>query len=446
MDSLSTPQHQLSALFGLFLVWKSLILLIVFSSLAVGYDTSASLLMKATNNGILTETPNNFQSQWLKFVRWDAIYSTHMAGHGLVFEQEWAWGIGLSTSLSFLAKRLAVLTGTNDAVTLVIAGVLLSHTTHWLSTVQLWFLARRLVDVSKSPKSQVPFCAAAFYIISPAGVFLSAPYSESLFAFLSISGFLGYVYAVHYFNHARVFAGSVLMVAAGVPFGLATFVRGNGILAGVTYLLEAAATVFALLTQEFTIWRLIRLSSVAAGGLLVAVGTLIPQYLAYTEYCLGRDPEVRRPWCNNTMPSIFTFVQSHYWNVGPFRYWTLSNLPLFLLAAPSLWLLAVSSTEFMRNPRIFSSSPAKATSRTVCRRDRVTAWSLALPQLILAILALTSYHVQIITRLASGYPLWYIWLSHQIVGGWSRTSVIIRYMVMYGLIQAGLYASFLPPA
>jgi Gpi18-like mannosyltransferase len=212
---------------------------------------------------------------------------------------------------------IASLTGTDDTTSTVIAGVLLSHTAHWLAAVQLWFLTRRLVDGGKNPNSLVPFRAAALHIISPAGAFLSAPYAESLFAFLSISGFLGYVYAVHYFNHARAFTASVLMVVAGVPFGLATIVRGNGILAGVTYLLEAIATAYALLTQDFTLSRLLRLSSVVAGGLLIAVGMMIPQSLAYMEYCLGRAPEARRSWCNGTIPSIFTWVQSHYWYVVP---------------------------------------------------------------------------------------------------------------------------------
>jgi len=107
------------------------------------------------------------------------------------------------------------------------------------------------------------------------------------------------------------------MLAAAVLFSLATFVRGNGILAGVTYLLEAVATAFALLNQDFSLSRLIRLLSVVAGGLLIALGTLIPQYLAYAEYCIGRDPDARRSWCNNAIPSIFTFVQSHYWYVMP---------------------------------------------------------------------------------------------------------------------------------
>lgn len=78
---------------------------------------------------------------------------------------------------------------------------------------------------------------------------------------------------------------------------------------------------------------------------------------------------------------------------------------------------------------------------------------LALPQLALALLALSTYHVQIITRMASGYPLWYWWLALGIVGvgkgKWSvpvKSDVVVIWMVMYTAIQGGLYASFLPPA
>jgi len=86
---------------------------------------------------------------------------------------------------------------------------------------------------------------------------------------------------------------------------------------------------------------------------------------------------------------------------------------------------------------------------SICRR-------FALPQLALAGLALTTLHVQIITRLSSGYPLWYIFTSSLIcgtrkdkdVGGkqsiWS--TLIVRWMVMYALIQGVLFAGFLPPA
>ena len=71
---------------------------------------------------------------------------------------------------------------------------------------------------------------------------------------------------------------------------------------------------------------------------------------------------------------------------------------------------------------------------------------LALPQLLLAILAFTSYHVQIITRISSGYPLWCIWLASKATDEPKRVTVVIRWMIIYALVQAGLYASFLPPA
>lgn len=81
--------------------------------------------------------------------------------------------------------------------------------------------------------------------------------------------------------------------------------------------------------------------------------------------------------------------------------------------------------------------------------------ALLVPQLALAILALTTYHVQIITRLSSGYPIWYWWLASwiledrkvQVLGKyWSPPKIIVQWMICYAFIQGGLFASFLPPA
>lgn len=107
----------------------------------------------------------------------------------------------------------------------------------------------------------------------------------------------------------------------------------------------------------------------------------------------------------------------------------------------------------------------------VSRRTIRLLRSLAYPQLALAIMAITNYHVQIITRISSGYPVWYFWLAYNLLesgkdvsggtikksgtglrwnslwqsaSGWE--SIVVRYMVMYGLIQGVLFASFLPPA
>jgi phosphatidylinositol glycan class V len=73
---------------------------------------------------------------------------------------------------------------------------------------------------------------------------------------------------------------------------------------------------------------------------------------------------------------------------------------------------------------------------------------LAASQTILAVLAITNYHVQIISRISSAYPLWYWWVAKSLITKDRKAtgSIITTFMVMYAGIQGGLYASFLPPA
>ena len=69
-------------------------------------------------------------------------------------------------------------------------------------------------------------------------------------------------------------------------------------------------------------------------------------------------------------------------------------------------------------------------------------------QILLAVMAFTSYHVQIVTRISSAYPVWYWWLVQGLVGG-TRAKLsggLVVFMVMYASIQGILFASFLPPA
>lgn len=73
--------------------------------------------------------------------------------------------------------------------------------------------------------------------------------------------------------------------------------------------------------------------------------------------------------------------------------------------------------------------------------------NLAVQQLILVALILTTAHVQIISRLASAFPTW-MWYGSELCQGKDKISrkVLVRFMVIYAIVQDGLYASFLPPA
>jgi phosphatidylinositol glycan class V len=74
--------------------------------------------------------------------------------------------------------------------------------------------------------------------------------------------------------------------------------------------------------------------------------------------------------------------------------------------------------------------------------------ALAGSQAILAVLAITTYHVQIITRISSGYPVWYWWVASCLMDKKKQGygAGIVMFMVMYAGIQGVLFASFLPPA
>lgn len=126
-----------------------------------------------------------------------------------------------------------------------------------------------------------------------------------------------------------------------------------------------------------------------------------------------------------------------------------------------LWILVYSSVTYLRIgyaqplhgrpvPHTSNTPETKHTPRLMCNLPE-----LALPQLVLAVTAATSFHVQIVNRISSGYPIWYLtvatWLlergSSRPSGGQSdRSQFAIRSMIMYAMIQGMLYASFLPPA
>lgn len=100
-------RNPLLILFGTFVAWKTLIFLIALSSPGVGYDTSTDLLLHEADADAFSSIntgPHRVRSSVFKLVRWDAIYYTHLAERGHVFEQEWAFGIGLSSAISVLAR------------------------------------------------------------------------------------------------------------------------------------------------------------------------------------------------------------------------------------------------------------------------------------------------------------------------------------------------------
>ncbi|TQV94928.1 DUF409 domain-containing protein [Cordyceps javanica] len=426
-----------------FIAWKAFILILSYGALiGPDYDTSTSLFFALLLPPSSPSASGSGDTLAARLTRWDAIYFVHGARIGHVYEQEWAFSPALSLALRWLAARaraalLGVTTPAADGGELeALAGIALAHASHGVAVLAL----HRLTMLLSGGAARLSLLAALLCVVSPAGVFLSAPYAESPFSALSFVGV--WILAAGYQHRRGSPARSVAVVAAGAVLGASTAIRSNGLASGLLFAVEAlqAAAAFG---KKPSLAPVVAAAAAGLGGILVALGSVIPQYVAYTIYCTG-GPEnaLRPPWCDSTVPSIYSYVQDVYWNVGFLRYWTPNQIPLFILAAPVLTLLMTSGWQVLHGP-------AAAGMASGCRADhRTLVRALAASQAIVALLALTSYHVQVISRLASGYAVWYWWIAsclmnksrHEI----GRAAVI--FMVMYAGIQAVLFSTFLPPA
>ncbi|KAL1839451.1 hypothetical protein VTJ49DRAFT_1489 [Mycothermus thermophilus] len=468
-----------------FVAWKLILFLIAFGAVLAGeaYDSSADLVVHGTGSG--TAPRNSLITRLVtRFSSWDAIYFVSIAHGGYLHEQYWAFGSGLPgvvRGVVTVARSLGLASPAGSdgggAFVEAVTGIIVANTAHLLSTFTLYRLGEVVFESQQREQKQqttlLPLLAALLHILSPAGLFLSAPYAESSFALLSFTGCLLFALACRldgYGNHPVL--RDAYTVLAGVVFGAATVFRSNGILNGIPFAWEAVRQLAGLVCEHprrSKVDVLRRLVALGLGGVCVAAGTVIPQAVAYQRFCLGAgegsvDP---RPWCGGWVPSIYAFVQSYYWNTGFLRYWTISNLPLFLLAAPMLTVLGVSGMAQLRGELVPLSSttaapksaPSEEKSAKISSQRSPTSSSsiqslltaAAAAQVLLAVLAFTSYHVQIITRLSSGYPLWYWWLAGKLVQKSTHKDAIlanrvVTFAVAYAAVQGGLFASFLPPA
>ncbi|EPS33485.1 putative Dol-P-Man: alpha-1,6-mannosyltransferase [Penicillium oxalicum 114-2] len=428
-----------------FLLWKFLLYFVIAFSPGPGYDTSTTLML---HDSAASTSASTTALLWpLKFARWDSVYFLHIAEKGYVFEQEWAFSY--PRILNIVASAVRPSGGVDGPANLALIGVILSHATHYYSVLALYSLSTNIFGDETSTQKLICFLSAALHIISPAGAFLSAPYGEPIFSLLNFVGLDLYTLSLIAEHRRSALLRDFQVLTAAVIFALATVARSNGVLSGCLFAYDAAWLIWTTLTQGPSIYNVRRLAVILVGGCVVASGMIVPQVLAFREYCvLGSES---RPWCSSLLPSIYSWVQSYYWNVGLFRYWTVSNIPLFAIAAPMLVVLAKSSIWALKAPSTLRSK------RTGVRSSQASPGAmlirLALPQGLLAVMALTSYHVQIINRIASGYPVWYWWLVSSAMPNLQdpqkgRRGLVLaaQAMVAYALIQAVLFGSFLPPA
>lgn len=205
---------------------------------------------------------------WRPWTRWDSAHFLSIAEEGYTRKSDIAFLPGYPLAISVLGKLCQC--------NLVFAGLVISNVSFVLA-------AKGLERVAGN-------AAAVALVLSPASVFFSSVYSESLFAAFTFWGIA--------LSAQRPWLASLL-------FAGATACRANGVL----------AAAFVIDTHLFSVVKVF----------VVVAPMLFHEAMSHRRFYV-------RSW------SAYSETQREFWDVGFARYWQLKQIPNFILAAPSLLL------------------------------------------------------------------------------------------------------------
>ncbi|KAJ6593727.1 GPI mannosyltransferase 2 [Mycena capillaripes] len=334
-------------------------------------------------------------------LRWDVVHFLHIARAGYVFEHEWAFLPGIHFLLSLFSRSLLAPTLLSLAIACDASATMYALSLHHLGSPAL---ARLATVLSLLPSS-------------PATLFL-APCPEPFFTYLSYKGML-------YCARSRY-------LAAAMAFTLAAAFRSNGFLL-------SGFIIWDLIVAPLLQRKPLHLSSVLTCVVLSALPFapfVAHNYAAYLAFCTAADSPA---WCARRLPLIYSHVQVRYWNSGFLLYWTLQQLPNFLIAAPPLLAISTFSVYHLRH---WLKSPTH-TGHVFLSASIAPH---AIHALIMAAILLFASHTQIVLRLAASMPITYwaaAWLLLQ-YPKWGRAWV--AWSVVWGALSVLLWGAFLPPA
>lgn len=322
-----------------------------------------------------TEGPLYLDStvEWLLggLSRWDAEHFLFIAERGYLYEHNFAffplfpiWLRGLAELLLWPLSGWLGLRGR-----LLVAVALGNSALFLLSVVALHALSRVVLQ-----DRRLATLSTLLYCITPANVFMTAGYSESLFAALTFGG----LYLLEKGFTCR----------ACLALSIATAARSNG-LVNIGFLLylpslraisqirvyrETTKGRRKVLQYAWVIGRLLLISIL--GTAVIALPFCAFQYYGYRTFCtpslslervppallsLGEQKGYRVPdengppplWCMRPFPILYSHIQDVYWDVGFLRYFELKQMPNFLLALPMATLGIMAAYAYLQaNPEL----------------------------------------------------------------------------------------------
>ncbi|KAG5680273.1 hypothetical protein PVAND_009792 [Polypedilum vanderplanki] len=357
------------------------------------------------------------------FRRWDAQYFLHISEHGYTYENTLAFYPLYPLSIKMIRYVFINITPflTVRSLSLLI-GVVLNVIFFVKATNSLYELAKKVLkDQRKAEVAAILFC------FNPASIFFTAPYSESLYSWLSFSLMLKCFDDIN----------SVLIV---VPLSCSILTRSNGLINigfVVYYGLKKMFnqnTVLSFVTVFLKIFSILIIIAFHFGLMQVYNYYLFcfqksfnfPDFIK--DFALENDlvlagnrsstsNESVSPWCLSNFPVAYSYIQEHYWNVGYMNYYEFKQIPNFLLAAPIVLIILVNAFIYFINNQdycwrlgIFNLRQSILRKTSIADQNQFVFIVHAVAMCLFCIFFI---HVQVTTRiLASSNPMLYFFCAN----------------------------------
>lgn len=300
--------------------------------------------------------------------RWDSLHFYYISKFGYTFEHQAAF----FPTFPLLMHTIRYTLGFSDAATMLISA-LLSNAFFVLSAFCLYYFAAELTRNEfyvngniRDPVAAELYCrrraliSCVFFCIPAASVFFSAAYTESLFGCLSFFAAALLERSASPSRYMRV--KFVQRWLATVVLAFAATVRSNGILM-LAPLFFVTLRISPLPTRNFraidrtgqrrvSIFRfLLHWANAFVQACVVLLPGVVIMAYHYSTFCTSATNDILPAWCLHTIPNVYGYVQTKYWNVGLFMYWALKEIPNFCLALPVVMLSTSCVISGLRVPR-----------------------------------------------------------------------------------------------
>jgi len=282
-------------------------------------------------------------------------------------------------------------------------------------------------------REDVAWIAAILFSFNPASIFMSSAYTESLFSLFIFSG----LYWL--WNRSELISS--------LFFALATTTRSNGVIFLAFILYKRGKE--AIEARKGVVVLLIEMAYLLVISLIVISPLYLFESFGYERYCTNGE---WREWCGYTVPLLYSFVQSHYWNVGFLKYFEVKQVPNFILASPIVVLSLLAIWKYVKHDfvRFFSlgfiTGKGKGKMKDWVENDNLLVF--VFHWMAMVFFAVFIMHVQVATRFLCSMCAIFYWFGASIVLERKRHPTLFYflffYFYLYFIVGTILFTTFYP--